>query len=96
MLLYPVFNFTRKGKSDQAIFYKNSKEYEYAPVAQLDRALACGAKGRRFESCRVYQSKITVEIEAYFQSLFITHTLSTWKGLESRTVLSITILQFVM
>jgi hypothetical protein len=29
----------------------------WAPVAQLDRALACGAKGRRFESCRVYQQK---------------------------------------
>ena len=28
-----------------------------APVAQLDRAFACGAKGRRFESCRVYQNK---------------------------------------
>ena len=28
----------------------------YAPVAQLDRALACGAKGRTFESCRVYQN----------------------------------------
>ena len=28
-----------------------------APVAQLDRALACGAKGRRFESCRVYQKE---------------------------------------
>ena len=27
------------------------------PVAQLDRAFACGAKGRRFESCRVYQRK---------------------------------------
>ena len=26
----------------------------YVPVAQLDRALACGAKGRRFESCRVH------------------------------------------
>ena len=25
-----------------------------APVAQLDRALASGAKGRRFESCRVH------------------------------------------
>lgn len=24
------------------------------PVAQLDRAFACGAKGRRFESCRAY------------------------------------------
>ena len=26
-------------------------------VAQMDRALACGAKGRRFDSCRVHQSK---------------------------------------
>ena len=26
----------------------------FAPVAQLDRALACGAKGRTFESYRVY------------------------------------------
>ena len=25
------------------------------PVAQLDRALACGAKGRTFESYRAYQ-----------------------------------------
>ena len=29
--------------------------FAYAPVAQLDRALACGAKGHRFKSCRVYQ-----------------------------------------
>ena len=29
----------------------------YAPVAQLDRAFACGARGRTFESCRVYQEK---------------------------------------
>jgi hypothetical protein len=28
----------------------------FAPVAQLDRALACGAKGRAFESRRVYQA----------------------------------------
>ena len=26
----------------------------YAPVAQLDRAFACGARGRTFESYRVY------------------------------------------
>ena len=26
-----------------------------APVAQLDRALASGARGHRFESCRAYQ-----------------------------------------
>ncbi len=25
----------------------------HVPVAQLDRALASGAKGRRFDSCRV-------------------------------------------
>ena len=30
----------------------------FAPVAQLDRALACGAKGRRFESCRVYHKSL--------------------------------------
>lgn len=30
---------------------------KFAPVAQLDRALACGAKGRRFESCQVYQKE---------------------------------------
>ena len=28
-----------------------------APVAQLDRALACGAKGRTFESYRVYHER---------------------------------------
>lgn len=28
--------------------------YWVAPVAQLDRALASGARGRRFESCRAY------------------------------------------
>jgi hypothetical protein len=27
---------------------------KYAPVAQLDRALASGARGRKFESCRAY------------------------------------------
>jgi hypothetical protein len=30
---------------------------EQGRVAQLDRALACGAKGRRFESCRVHQDE---------------------------------------
>jgi hypothetical protein len=28
----------------------------HVPVAQLDRASACGAEGRRFESCRVHQA----------------------------------------
>lgn len=36
----------------------------HVPVAQLDRALACGAKGRRFESYRVYQVK-NVSSEAF-------------------------------
>ena len=34
----------------------------YAPVAQLDRALACGAKGRTFESCRVYQLALSKQL----------------------------------
>ena len=36
----------------------------FAPVAQLDRALACGAKGRRFESYRVYHCLIKLEISS--------------------------------
>ena len=36
---------------------KNFSSTVYAPVAQLDRASACGAEGHRFESCRVYQVK---------------------------------------
>ena len=28
---------------------------QYAPVAQLDRALDSDSKGRRFEFCRAYQ-----------------------------------------
>ena len=32
--------------------YYSSPPIGYAPVAQLDRALASGAKGRRFESFR--------------------------------------------
>jgi hypothetical protein len=37
----------------------------FAPVAQLDRASACGAEGRRFKSCRVYQNKILI-FDGYF------------------------------
>jgi hypothetical protein len=33
----------------------------HVPVAQLDRASACGAEGRRFESCRVHQRKDPIE-----------------------------------
>jgi hypothetical protein len=36
----------------------------FAPVAQLDRALACGAKGHKFESCRVYHEIIIYSIRA--------------------------------
>ena len=35
------------------------------PVAQLDRALACGAKGRRFESCRAYQANTSTFVEVF-------------------------------
>ena len=45
-----------------------SKASTYAPVAQLDRAFACGAKGRRFESCRVYQNQKKTPKESYFDS----------------------------
>ena len=38
----------------------------YVPVAQLDRAFACGAKGRRFESCRAYQNQKKTPEESYF------------------------------
>ena len=32
-----------------------------APVAQLDRALASEAKGRKFDSCRAHQLESRVE-----------------------------------
>ena len=38
----------------------------FAPVAQLDRALACGAKGHRFESCRVYHIDNTLPAPGSF------------------------------
>ena len=38
-------------------FIIQATKVAFAPVAQLDRALACGAKGRKFESCQVYQRK---------------------------------------
>jgi hypothetical protein len=44
----------------------------FAPVAQLDRALACGAKGRRFESCRVYQIKSLSHVLGLF--IFVRYT----------------------
>ena len=43
-------------------------EQDFAPVAQLDRAFACGAKGRRFESCRAYQNQKKTPQESYFDS----------------------------
>ena len=35
----------------------------YAPVAQLDRAFACGARGRTFESYRVYHGAVTQTLD---------------------------------
>ena len=35
-------------------FCYTGEDNRYAPVAQLDRAFASGAKGRTFESCRAY------------------------------------------
>ena len=40
----------------------------HAPVAQLDRALASGAKGRRFESCRAYQPPLIDRAEVVHHS----------------------------
>ncbi len=40
------------------VTYFVAKATKCAPVAQLDRASACGAEGHRFKSCRVYQGKI--------------------------------------
>ena len=41
-----------------------------APVAQLDRAFACGAKGRRFESCRVYHLKLFEKDSSFLEESF--------------------------
>ena len=38
----------------------------HAPVAQLDRALASGAKGRRFESCRARHPPSLAAIQASY------------------------------
>ena len=42
-----------------------------APVAQLDRAFACGAKGRRFESCRVYHLKLFEKDSSFLEESFV-------------------------
>src|SRR5437762_7932633 len=38
---------------------KNTKR---APVAQMDRAFASGARGRRFESCQAHQPQVFQEV----------------------------------
>lgn len=43
---------------------------DFAPVAQMDRASACGAEGHRFESCRVYHRKKTSENWSFFYGRF--------------------------
>ena len=59
----PVANdpVQRLGKSgpgckplDRLNWHRCMMKASRAPVAQLDRALASGARGRRFESCRAY------------------------------------------
>ncbi len=53
-----------------------------APVAQLDRAFACGAKGRRFESCRVYHNEIIwKKTLPYRRSLFLYCGFIPWSWL---------------
>ena len=53
------WNFERRNITQDRSFAvrrtRQERRFRRAPVAQLDRALACGAKGRRFESCQVYQ-----------------------------------------
>ena len=56
------------------IFCYSLFERLYAPVAQLDRALACGARGRKFESCRVYHIS------------FMERCRSGWTGLSRKQV----------
>ena len=43
----------------------------HAPVAQLDRALACGAKGRKFESCQVYHRKDIINNGVFSLIIFL-------------------------
>ncbi len=43
----------------------------HVPVAQLDRALASGAKGRRFKSFRVHQLEIMVAIAQLVESRIV-------------------------
>ena len=46
------------------IGHPNTREYAWyaAPVAQLDRALASEAKGRRFDSCRAHHLELSFAI----------------------------------
>jgi hypothetical protein len=50
---------------------QNKVELHYAPVAQLDRALACGAKGHKFESCRAHQNRIFFYLTVFKTCFFI-------------------------
>jgi hypothetical protein len=44
---------------------------EYAPVAQLDRALVSGTKGRGFESLQAYQVEFTDTKRSIYGTLFV-------------------------
>ena len=48
---------------------------KFAPVAQLDRALVCGTRGRRFKSCRVHQLDFIASKEAFFMIKAVTFDL---------------------
>lgn len=46
----------------EKIFAKTRREKRRALVAQLDRALVCGTRGRRFESCRAHQEQLMISV----------------------------------
>ena len=49
--------FARDSRLPEVLLYDEGTVHTHAPVAQLDRALASGARGRRFESCRAYHCR---------------------------------------
>ena len=52
-----------------------------APVAQLDRALACGAKGRAFESRRVYhQDLISRRQNGVYFHVYFYYAVYDWRS----------------
>ena len=64
----------------------------YAPVAQLDRVLGFEPRGRRFESCRVYQDNKLIErwvfyfAYAFFEYYF--NTVNIKEGQNEKTIVN--------